>query len=476
MFYFYPETKRGPVQIPSCSKQLDGVANFLSLLPDFPAPDVRSVPHGTILDRQQTLFLIVRALTDGQLRSFLIKAMHYELPPETTVNTDLLDVEQMIRLLDYAILYAGSNDVPGEVQLDRFVHLYEHGAFNYLLFYPNAHRISKTNQRSLRTLRFLDVKGVVRTHTINHHTARLNVPALLRSVPELISMLAARWKLLDKSLFGFAILQLLSGLNLHHISDNLPHSALNIIRYHDHRKGTLLTLSDGYQVLILHSNNLDAPTDFDCSIVITEPALIAKIVELWAQPQPKNTRLTGTGWSIYQDGSADLDSRYPERSSVTMQRLRQLLTDPTTTQLTFCSQFLPDLEELQLLDRRLAFDELFSCTVFSPHPRMFSALYRATGGTHCAAFAQQLVERYGNRFALRYANEAYIHSKFVIINGSRLLIGSHNFNRELVRSRTSELTLEIDEMSDVTNSSMESLLVKLRTQTHPYLPGCSTQS
>lgn len=389
----------------------------------------------TILTKQQTLLTATSLLADPNLQSFYLKAMHWEHPPEEeTVGAEWHDRIRALELLCQGIEYALSCGVPGKVVIDVFATIFANDTFDFLPSRQNGHINPGTNARSLQPLMQLDAAhDHFSLEIVNHAQQRANFSQAVRGV--------------------------LEG-QLHVVADSIPPFLMNKMRHHDHRKGMCFELADGRCIFLLNTFNFDNPTDIDCGLVIQDPALIHVLRDHFAQPIPRNSIVHGDGWDFYQDGVADLNPELPETSSPILGRVITLLKDSQTQEIVWSSKFLPDIEELRVMEKRLREGTLHHVILIAPHKKFASHFYLLSGGNNSFEKATEIATKYPQKVKLILTEERCVHAKIIMINGQRLIIGSHNFNRTLIRSRTTEVMLEFPNMPEMTKNSLTRVLAE----------------
>lgn len=423
---------------PRGSDRMPGLHNVLPGMESI----VPSVSDGEILNRFQTLVAAVFILTQQDLSDFCLKAMHFEYPPyKEREFAKMNDPIYSIYLLADGIAHATrSHATTGNMILDVFSRQYEDGKFNWNTFHQNGLDRSQTNSYSRSTIDYSSFRT-------NFTMTEVRPPARKTDLSKIVS--------------GFL------HANLHLIADGFPYTPLNIFREHDHRKGMLFRFKSGEEMAMLQTFNFDSPLDLDCSLVSFDPAIVSTLRTLLTDPVPHNTVIEGEDWKIYQDGSQDLDPLEPITSSPIMSRVHQMLQDESTKTVRWTSQFLPDIESLQEIDEKLRVGSLENIEVFAPHPKMWRVFYRLSGGMKSKVLAEQISRKYPGRFLLHYTKNRYLHAKTITLNDEVLLLGSHNFNRTLVRARTSEIMLE-QKMSPITKNSLEHFYDEMYAETEKF--------
>lgn len=389
------------------------------------------ISDGDVLNRHQTMIAATFLLARPDLTSYFLKGMHFEFPSYETAGTRFDRPGTMISLLMRGIRLALANKVPGNIELDIFAAQFENNQFRYEYANPKKASLSGAN---LLSRSHLHARERTAYKLVNHRNERVNVGMILKGILT---------------------------LNPHIFSDGLPSSLFNIFRYHDHRKGMIFEIQDGKKVLLLQTCNFDQPLHLDCCLVITDPKIISTFENLFSQEIPQNEIITGNGWKVYQDGCYDLNPAKPVDSSPILSRVREILLDPETQTLSWCSQFLPDTEDLKIMEKRLKTNSIELIEIFAPDIQNWKTLYKIAGGLQSWHEIQKLQKRFPDRFKVVCSNE-YVHAKLLVVNGKSLIITSHNFNRSLVQARTSETALEIHQMQPNTKHGIEVFLEQIR--------------
>ena len=385
--------------------------------------------EGLVLNKQQALLAASYLLANPNLLGFYLKAMQLEHVPHSQRGEGYWkDPVMALQILDRAIAHALYMGVPGQVVLDHFSQQFDNGHFHWNQLRPQEYPKSHINYFAHSSLLHYESKYRYFSAKIVNYSATKSRP--------------------------LKALQALTELNLHGLADALPWLLVNILRNHDHRKGMIFTFADS-ELFLLHTFNFDRPLDLDCALVIQDPEIIAAAKSLYDQELPTNEIIQASGWSLYQDGVADLDPKSPDSSSPILSRVQELLYDRTTKQLLWCSQFLPDQEELHSIRERLAAGSLETATVLSPAPHFWSNLYRFSGGRTSLKLIRSLQKQFPDQFSVHFSDQQYPHAKILVVNqGERFLIGSHNFNRQLVKARTVEIALELQQIPAITHDSL----------------------
>jgi hypothetical protein len=390
------------------------------------------IKENIVLNKQEALLAATSLLRNPNTAGFYLKAMHWELPPVAqTENAAWHEPVMALEILTRGIQHALKCGIPGTVILDAFTTLFENDKFHFSAPNGNGHSRPRMNARSLESLMQLE-----RTHP--HFALQI-----VNFAPQ-------------ETHFGRALRGVLEG-QLHVVADAIPGLPLNVMRNRDHRKGVIIQQKDGSCVLFLNTFNFDKLNDTDCSLVVRDPRLIQTVREHFDQPTPRNSIVHGDGWHFYQDGGVDLDPEAPEQSSPILARVIELLKDPRTEEILWSSKFLPDFEDLRIIEQRLKNRTLKKVTILAPDNKYSSQFYLLSGGNASQQKALQLAAEYPEAFQVIFSKEKCVHAKVIVTNGTQLIIGSHNFNRTLVRAKTSEIMLEMDEMPDITRTSLMSI-------------------
>jgi hypothetical protein len=396
---------------------------------------VSGINHDEILNKHQTLVAATFLLTNPNLLAFTIKAMNWEPPSGEKINGHGVESPLLgLDLLSRGIRHALARNISGRIILDHYTHQFVNGSPSLDNFLPR--RMLGNRDRTNRIQMSGPANSHFDTEIIDHS-----------------------WKDIEPS----HLLQGMIRRNLHQIGDGIPHNPINLFRFHDHRKGMVFDFPNE-SVMLFQTFNFDAPMDLDCSLVIRNPEIIEVIKCLFNEKIPRNYQINGRNWHLYQDGSIDVDPHRPVKSSPILNRANQLIQDPETKDIIWCSQFLPDKEDLKLLDNRLNSGAINQVEVFAPHPRLWFNIYKYMGGWSSLRIAEGMRAKYGRRFNLNLTPRNYFHAKMLVINNNSLLIGSHNFNRTLVKSRTTETALEYPNMSNTTRASLTNFFNQVRTR------------
>lgn len=380
---------------------------------------------GDIISKFETHILAAYFLTRPDLQSYFIKTMQLELPTDKqALEHTLCEPINSVQLLIHAVMYAVNHGIPGQVVIDHFATQFEHGALQ--------HR-SKQELRSI----FLTAAGDHFKHSdfqiqITDHRPKTVQP---------------------KHVFSGIIHR-----NVNLIADGIPRLPLNYFRYHDHRKGMLFDVRNEGKIFLLQNGNFAHPIDYDLALLIKNPEIIQQLIFFFNQSIPQNGVCHGNGWTVYQDGGPDLDPQFPLQSSPTLKRIHSVLKDPETKELVWCSQFLPDTQDLSTLAKQLQSGNLDHITVHAPHFSKWSPFYMLSGGLKSLLMSRKLGSLYPHRYHVNLTTQNYLHAKFIRLNNETLLFGSHNFNRSLVQAHTSEITLELERMSNHTKRMLETAM------------------
>lgn len=377
------------------------------------------------------LYMTLLGMSD-HVKRIAIKTMHVELPiielkknksiqqAQKSTQSDFEET-QLFQFLQMLSSVSGIDSTPVHVSVDHFTTQFSNGRFQFTHSNPTKAIKSMINRTRMRLEELSYVENNFRLDYVN-----------LRPQPE-FHFRKTLASILQKDLHAYAD------------ADN--RSLVNIFRYHDHRKSILFELSNGQKILFLTTFNLDSPNDIDLALVVTDNSTIELIEAMLYEKIPRNHVITSpNGWTIYQDGSIDLNPKEPVFSSPILSRVHEIITNNDTQSITWCSQFLPDDDDLKILQERIEHNELRSVTILAPDPHYWSIFYRLTGAKQSFQRATYLARKYPDIFKLRFSSDNYLHAKFIYSEDAdgnpRVLIGSHNFNRQLVRSRTTEAAVE----------------------------------
>lgn len=389
------------------------------------------ITHGQILNRHESFLAAAYLLNDPDLTGFTVKAMDCEV--DDNYPTDIFSRDGMIHLFLGSIQNAVKRGVKGEMILDRFMFQFRDGSINL----TGKNMIEKLNGYRKNGDAVINLEEIIRI--VDHRSSQFNLLRFIRSLPS---------------------------LNHHAMADHLPIHPINIYREHDHRKLILLDFKNKPSILFLHTMNYDDPTDLDCSLVIEDEEIIEKMRFLIHSPENTNYSYETPDWSLYQDGSQSIDPHYPEATSPVLKRINAILQNQDIKHIEWSSKFLPDIDELKKIEWRLRNGTLNKTVIYSTHPNEWNMMYHLQGAYNNRTKVEQLALQYPNNFEIYYSGR-HIHAK-VIRYDNGLLIGSHNFNRTLVMSRTTDYVLDIRDMEKHTRNSLDKYMCELKNASTKY--------
>lgn len=408
-------------------------------------PEGLTIESGIIAKPEALMMMTILGMSDHTIRVFA-KSMHIELPPidykqsitktrtqkkqpSAQIIQTAYEEKQLFEFIQMLTSISGLDKTSVELEIDHFTAQFEMGKFIFSNADPKRAEQSPINHTRVLLNQRTYLNSNLRFTLINHRPS--HIPKIKHVINSLISG------------------------NPHSLADADPNSLFNIFRYHDHRKAVLFTIDNNHRILFLPTFNFDSPHDIDLCLIVTHQETISIIESLLAEPSPRNhTIQSSNGWTIYQDGCQDLDPRNPVATSPILSRIHELITNPEHKNITWCSQFLPDYEDLLIMEQRLKSQELDTVTILAPDPLYWSIFYRLTGARKSLSLAKRLSQEYSDMFRVVFSQDRYLHAKCILID-DYLMIGSHNFNRQLVKSRTAEMAVEIDLRYETTDYTQQ---------------------
>ena len=387
--------------------------------------------EGSVLNKHETVLLVSKLLAQGIVTEAVIKAMDLGVIGEFDNKNEIHPSEMLSNHLLNAIEISKKNGTKISIILDSFIQ-----QFNKDIPWP-LRPVPPVKIKQFDSLR-------PRLDSILFHLSNFHGVSV-----EVITHNYSEYNLLG-------ILNAIRNLDIHGLGDHLPHFPLNVFRGHDHSKGIFLELKNGNNIFLLPTFNFNPSNDIDTCIVFTgDKALLMKDVLL---SDATNQRIELENMIVLRDGSKSLNTRDIYSSEIMVQ-VRNILLDSRTKQIDWSSQFLPDVRDLEILEWNIRQGKLDRVRILSPDSSMWSPFYKITGGLASLRYARRMAQMYPDKFELVFTKSRKLHAKFILVNnGQSLLIGSHNFNSVLGKSRTSEIAVLLSNPDSHTIDGINSVI------------------